>query len=1034
MRKIAAFLFLLVIMVYSDVMRFPTLSPDGNKLAFSYMGDIWVYSLQNKDLRRLTDHEAFEAWPVFSPDGRYIAFSSRRYGNYDVFVVPVEGGIPKRLTYHTSDDIVNSWTPDSKSIIFHSSRKNQVSLYKVSVKGGTPDRIFPGYWAIPNFGKVSPDGSMIIFNNSWESFRFWWRKGYKGSFNADIILYNFKTGKFRQLTRYIGNDLYPSWSPDGKSVYFVSDRDFNTPNIFKLDLKSGAITRLTSYKSGSVRWLTVAGARNVLAFERDHSLWLLDLRKKKANPVKINIASDLKKNMEEWVKLKKVEEFSISPDKKKIALISRGNVFVSDVKGKYLRRITDTLWRESRVIWDKDSRHIFFVSDKRGNNDIYRVDAMQPGDWEAIAISSAEERQPQLSPDGKYLAYIEGKKKLVVYNLKEKKRKTVYTGQLANLWGANFAWSPDSKWLMVGDTFYWEKDMVAVNVESGEKIRLTKNSLDETTYDWSPDGKFIVYAANYTGHSFPDRTGQYDIYMLPLTKMPEKFKEDFYEKLFKKEEKKVKKKEKKIEVRIEAGDMEKRKIRITNTIQDEVSPLFSSDGKKIAFLSSNNRKEEIWLAELNEFNRVKSKRMLFSAPSISNLRWLDKNTLIFISGGRVMKLAISSKSPAPVRFFYKEKINRRGEFLQMFSEIWNTLKNYYYDPKFHGADWMKIKTKYMELVKGCYTNEEFYLLMNEMFGELNSSHVGIYPPPVERNEITAALGAEFEKDNAHKLFRIKRVIKHGPLYKTNRKLEGLYLIAIDGKLLSTADNLYTFLNNKVGKRVELLVNSKPTKVGAEKLYVKPISYSEEKNLLYDEWEELSRERVHRWSKGKIGYVHMKNMGWGELMRFYQNLEKEILNSKALIFDIRFNTGGNVHDQVLNTLIKKIYAKWKIRDFKITYQPSFAVRPRPMVLLTNEFSLSDAEMTANGFKELKLGTIIGNTTYGWIIFTTGKRLINGAYFRIPLWGCYSLAGVDLETSGGVKPDIVVINTFEDRVKGRDPQLRKAVEYLLKKIEK
>lgn len=1033
MKKIIIFLFLFVMMIYSDVMRFPSLSPDGNQLAFSYLGDIWVYSLQNHKLRRLTDHEAFEAWPVFSPDGRYIAFSSKRYGNYDVFVVPVEGGIPKRLTFHTSDDIMNSWTPDGKNVIFHSSRENQVSLYKISVKGGTPDRIFPGFWAIPNFGKVSPDGTRIIFNNSWESFRFWWRKGYKGSFNADIILYNFKTGKFKKLTKYIGNDLYPSWDPHGRSIYFVSDRDYNTPNIFRLDLKTGAITRLTSYKTGFVRWLTVAYSRKVLAFERDYSVWILDLRRKKAKPVRINIASDLKKNMEEWIKLKKVDEFSISPDRKKIALVSRGNIFVSDIKGKYLRRITETLWREKNVIWDKDSRHVFFVSDRRGNSDIYRIDAMKPGEWEEIAVGPAEKRQPKISPDGEYLSYIQGKKKLIVYDLKEKKRKTVYTGQLAGLWGGDYVWSPDSKWIIVGDTFYWEKDIVAINVESGRKLRLTKNSLDETSYNWSPDGKFIVYAANYTGHSFPDRTGQYDIYLLPLTKMPEKFKEDFYEELFREEEKRAKKKKEKVLVKIEPNEMEKRKIRITRTIQDEKSPLFSSDGKKIAYLSLNNEKTEVWLVELNEFNRVKSKRMLFSAPSIHNLRWLDRKTLMFISSGKIMKLSVNNKSVKPVRFFYKEKINRGGEFLQMFGEIWNTMKNYYYDPQFHGADWMRIREKYRKLVKGCYTDEEFYLLMNEMFGELNSSHVGIYPPEEEKNEITAALGAEFEKDKTHKLFRIKRIIKHGPLYKTNKNLEGYYLIAIDGKTVTTDDNIFIFLNNKVGKRVELLVNNEPTKQGAEKIYVKPISYSVEKTLRYDEWEELSRKRVHRWSNGKIGYVHMKNMGWTELIRFYQNLEKEILGRKALIFDVRFNTGGNVHDQVLNTLIKRVYAKWKIRDFRITYQPTFVVRPRPIVLLINEFSLSDAEMTANGFKELKLGTIIGNTTYGWLIFTTGKRLINGAYFRIPMWGCYSLSGADLETSGGVTPDIVVINTFEDRVKGIDPQLRKAVRYLLKKIK-
>ncbi|MCD6454629.1 MAG: PD40 domain-containing protein [Candidatus Aminicenantes bacterium] len=1032
MRKMLFLLALSALMLYSDVLRFPALSPDGRNLAFSYQGDIWVYSLKNKTLKHLTDHEAFEGWPVFSPDGKFIAFSSKRYGNFDVFVIPVEGGIPKRLTFHTSDDIVNSWTPDGKFIVFHSSRENQVSLYKISINGGTPDRIFPGFWAIPNFGKISPDGKRIIFNNSWESFRFWWRKGYKGSFNSDIILYNLETKKFKQLTNYEGNDMYQNWAPDGRSIYFVSDRDFNTQNIFKLDLNSGKTTRLTSFKKGALRWLTSAYSVDVLAFEHAHRLWILDLRENKPKPVRLKIRADLKENLEKWVTLKNVEQFSVSPDRKKLAIVSRGNIFVCDTDGKYLERVTDNPWRESQPVWDKDSKHIFFVSDKMGNSDIFRIDASSPKKWEKIATTPEEERMPAISPDGKYLAYIRGKKDLVVYNIQTGNSKTIYKGQLAGLWGGSFSWSPDSKWIVVGDSFYWEPDIVTVNVETGEKIRLTHNTLAETSYNWAPDGKFIVYTANYTGHSFPDRTGQFDIYLLPLLKGPQKFREDFYEKLFKTEEKKEKKKPK-ITVKIEPEDIEKRKIQLTNTIQNESSPLFSEDGKKIIFLSRNNNKSELWLIELNEFNKVKKRKMLYSSSSMSNLRWLNKSTVAFITSGKIMKLQIGGRSPSPVNFFYKEKINRKAEFQQMFGEIWNTLWNYYYDPNFHGIDWNKVKAKYSRLVKDCYTDDEFYMLMNEMFGELNSSHVGIYPPFTERNETTAALGLELEKEKGSGFFKIKRIIKHGPVYKTGKKVEGYYLIGIDDKRVSVRENLPALLANKAGKRVKLTVNKIPSEKNAETFFVKPIPYSQKLTLRYNEWEEINRERVHRWSNDKIGYVHMKNMGWSELLRFYQELEKETLGRKALIFDIRFNTGGNVHDQVLNTLIKKVYAKWQVRDFKFTYQPSYAVRPKPMVLLINEFSLSDAEMTANGFKELKLGKIIGNTTYGWLIFTTGKSLINGAYFRIPFWGCFTLSGADLEKIGGVKPDIKVINTFEDRVKGRDSQLKKAVEILMKEIK-
>ncbi len=1030
MKKLFSFVILMITLTSADALRFPALSPDGALVAFSYQGDIWIYNLKNGSLRRLTVHKAFEGWPLFSPDGRYIAFSSKRYGNFDVFVVPVKGGVPRRLTYHTADDMVNSWTPDSKYLIFHSSRQNRVSLYKIPVRGGTPVRIFPGFWAIPHFARVSPDGRKIIFNNSYESLRFWWRRGYRGSFNADIILYDFPTRRFTQLTSYTGNDLFPNWSPDGTRVIFVSDRDFQTQNVFELSLKDKSIRRITDFRNGWVRWLNVSFARNLAIFERNYRLWLLDLKTGKTWPLNLKISSDIKENFEKWEELKKVESFAASPDRKKIALIARGEIFVCDMEGKLLRRITESPWRESEVIWDSDSRHIFFVSDKGGNLNIYRVDALQPESWEPVAAGKEEEWQIKLSPDGRYLAYLKGKKELMIYNIEKKKRRLIYRGQLAGLGGADYCWSPDSRWIVIGDTFYWERDPVAINVETGEKIRLFKNTMDESNYSWSPDGRFLLFVANYTGHSFPDRTGQYDVYMLPLQRYPEKFEEDLYEKLFERPKKEEKKE---IRVKIDEKDAEKRKIRITRSLQSEFSPVFSPDSRKIAFLSRNNSRTELWVVELDELDRVKSSRMIYSGSSLSGLRWLNKETLIFLSSGRIMKLKENSKKPVPVKFFYKVKLDRRKEFVQMFNEIWNTLEEFYYDPKFHGANWHRIKQIYLPLVRECYTDEEFYLLMNEMFGELNSSHLGIYPPSARPEEITASIGAELEVDAKTGLFLIKRLIKHGPLYRTGRKLAGFYLLEIDGEPVSSDRNLYKLLNGKVGKRVKLLVNSRPERYGAEKVFIKTISYSEEKELRYNEWEELCRERVHRWSGDRIGYVHMKNMGWSELLRFYRELEKETLHSKALILDIRFNTGGNVHDQVLNTLIKRIYAKWRIRDFRFTYQPSYAVRPKPMVLLINEFSLSDAEMTANGFKELRLGTVIGNTTYGWLIFTTGKRLLNGAFFRIPFWGCYTLSGIDLETSGGVRPHIKVVNTFEDRVKGRDPQLRKAVEYLLEKFK-
>jgi tricorn protease len=1028
--------FSLITQVKADVPRFPTLSPDGNIAAFSFQGDLWLYNFTNKSYSRLTDNEAFEGYAQFSPDGKYISFSSNRYGNYDVFIILVTGGTPTRLTVHTADDIVNGWTPDGQFVLFQSSRENQVSLYKVSIKGGMPDRIFNGLWAIPSNGKYSPKGDKIIFNNSWESSIFWWRKGYKGSFNSDIILYDFNTKKYETLTDYIGNDLFPVWSSDGNKIYFVSDRDFNTQNIFEIDLNNKSTKRLTEFKNGTTRWLNSAFNTDKLIFEHNHQVWILNTKDLKTEMFDLNPYGDFKNNITEWKDINTVSSFTISPDKKKLAIVARGDIYVSDMEGKYITRITETPYRESEVVWDSDSKFLYFVSDKNGNSDIFKVDPLSPKTWIPVVNSDKNEWIIKVSPDGKYLSYLMGKKDVYVLNIKDNKNTKVFSGQIANLGGADYTWSPDSKWLFIESTDYWEGDINAVNIETQKSVKLLENTFDESDYTISPDCKKIAFSANYEGHGFPDRTGQNDIYSLTLKKEKDIFKENLFEKLFDTEpQKDVKDKKEKqkdtAQVTIDTRDMEKRLKRLTTTSNlNESNPKFSLDGKKLAFISEG---KEIFSLELDEYGNVKERTNIYSGTSISQYDWLKESSeIIFLADGKLNKLEISSKKVTAIPFQYKAEIDKKNEYKQMFAEVWNNLNEFYYDEKFHSTNWQEIRNEYKSLIDNCSTDDDFYFTVNEMLGELNSSHLGIYPPSPEKQieNRTASIGAILKKDEKKGLYKIERPVKYGPLYQLNPDLKDRYIVSIDDKKIGINDNIYENFVNKVDKRLNLVLEDEK---GKEEIFsVKPVSYSTERALLYDEWQENNWEIVHKMTNDQIGYLHMKDMGWGELLKFYQNLEKESINRKGIIFDIRFNTGGNVHDQVLNTLAKTIYSKWKIRDFKFTYQPNFAVRPKPMVLLINEFSLSDAEMTANGFKALKLGPVIGNKTYGWLIFTSGKTLLNGAGFRIPFWGCYTLDDIDLENYG-VEPDIKIINTFQDNVEGKDQQLVKAIEVIMEKIK-
>jgi tricorn protease len=1042
MRKIfllIGYLLVTALTLNADVLRFPALSPDGNTAAFTFQGDIWLYNFSSKSYTRLTDNQAFEAYPQFSPDGKYIAFSSDRNGNNDVFVVPVTGGTPTRLTFHSADEIVNGWSPNGQYIIFQAGIENQISLYKVPVTGGPSERLFGGFWAIPNCAKISPKNDKIVFNNSWESYLFWWRKGYKGSFNADVILYDYKTNKFETMTNYEGNDLFPVWSTDGGKIYFVSDRDFNTQNIFEMDIINKSTKRLTEFKNGTVRWLNSALKAEKLIFEHEHKIGLLNLPDLKLETPDISPFADIKNNTTEWKDLTNVSTFAVSPDKKKIAAVSRGDIFVSDIEGKYITRVTETPFRESEVVWDGDSKNIYFVSDKNGSNDIFKVNPLTPKEWTPLITTNNNEWILKISPDGKYLSYVSGKKDLFVFNLKENKATKVFSGQLASLGGADYIWSPDSKWLFAANIDYWEADITAINIENQQSTKLIQNFYDESSYTISPDCKRLAFSANYEGHSFPDRTGQQDIYFLTLKKEKEVFKENLFEKLFEteppkdskdKKDKQEKQKDTAL-ITIDTRDMEKRVKRVTLTGSiSESDPEYSLDGKKLAYVSEG---KEIFVADFDEYGNVKERTSIYSGGYISRYQWLKESSeIMFLADGKINKLDVSSKKVTAIPFQYRVEIDRNKEFKQMFTEVWSNLNEYYYDEKFHNADWKMVKKEFEPLIAACTTDEDFYLTINEMLGELNSSHLGIYPPGPEKkiDNTTASIGAVLEKDEKKGLYKIDRLIKHGPIYQVNPDLKDKYIQSINDKKLGIKDNIYEQLVNKVDKRLDLtLVDDKGKE---EKISIKPVSSGAERSLLYDEWQEKNREYVHKITNDQIGYLHMKDMGWGELLKFYQNLEKESLNRKGVIFDIRFNTGGNVHDQVLNTLAKTVYSKWKIRDYKFTYQPSFGIRPKPIVLLTNEFSLSDAEMTANGFKALNLGPVVGNKTYGWLIFTSGKQLLNGAGFRIPFWGCYTLDNKDLENFG-VEPDVKVINTLEDNVNEKDPQLEKAIEVILGKIK-
>jgi tricorn protease len=1030
--------------------RYPALSPDGRYIAISYLGDIFIIEREGGKTERITDHIAYDRSPIFSPDGKMIAFSSARSGSYDVFIINRDGGVPRQLTFHTAYDIASSFTPDGRYVLFQSERENENSLYIVPVTGGTPKRVLPGFFTCLANGKVSPDGGKIIFTEGYQAAYRWWRKGYRGSFSADIWLYDLETKKLNKLTDYEGNDSYPLFAPDGKSFYFTSDRTKRgVYNIWQQDIESGTAREVTKFEDDGVLNPSISADGRYLAYEHNFAIYTTDIKTGKTSELPIHLTSDLKENPIVKKKLgKDVSEFALSPDGKKIAFIIRGEVFVMASEGKYQRRITRTAAREKEVSFAPDSRTILYTSARNGNDDIFTADALT-GEEKQITKSPEEEFNPRFSPDGKKIAYYIGKRKIALSGKEGGKPEVVVEDDIGGMFGGEFNFSPDSRFLAYTLQQNISGEIYILDFETKKSVNITKTGYDEDEVKWTPDGKYIYLTANHYGHPFPDFTGKYDIYLIDLKKPPVEFAEDKYDKLFEEEEKdkkeekgkdedkdKKEKKEKKVE--IDFGDIEKRLRQLTDTNGDDAAAVISpKDNETIVFCSDVLGSRELFTVKIKKEGTATPTQLTTNEKLDYpvNLAFApDGSAVYFLNKGMIKKLDLKAKRATPIPVPVELTLDKKAEFRDMFNEVWVRLRDYYYDENFHGVNWVKMKKKYSPLIEASGTDEDFYDAVRMMLGELNSSHMGIYPPYSPPKVVTGELGLEFEQKEGNDFFKIKDVIKDSPVAKADASIKaGDYLIAIDDITLSPKVNIAKLLNDKVGKKIKLSINSKKTLENARTVYVKPISSREMYSLRYQEWEDERKRIVEEKTKGKVAYIHMRAMGRRNLARFLKKLESEAMGKEALILDIRFNTGGNVHDQVLAALSKRAYSKWQMRGLSFTTQPTFNIGDMPIILLINEYSLSDAEMTANGFKALRLGTIVGTRTYGWLIFMTSRRLINGARFSIPFWGCYTLEGEDLETIGGVVPDVTVVNTVADRVEGRDPQLNKAIKILLEKLK-
>jgi tricorn protease len=1099
------------------------------KIAFSYLGDIWVVREDGSAPQRLTVHSARDIHPRFSPDGKCIAFSSARHGNYDVFVMPAGGGEARRLSYHSANDYVVGWSRDSRRVIFSSARGRPYpgipALYEVGVDGG-PETSLPTDWG--SYGSYSPDGKKLAFNRHP---MVWSRKHYRGSYAADLWVADLEHLSFRKiLDQDTPDEKKPNnfWPMYGNGeIYFVSDRETvakagtgqvmtSVNNIWKVREDGSEPQQLTHHTSGSLFYPSLSSDGQAIVYEEGFGLWKLDLASGQTHEVKIDIACDEKENLHETLTVNdEADSFHLSPSAKRAVATVHGELFSIPTDKGEVRRITETPGaRETDPRWSPDGKWIAFVSDRSGRDEVWLCDE-RGGGLKKVSDGESQKGQIAWAPDSKALAYVASDRKLYKYGLEDGKTMVLASGEVVGFGGGAVnqpQFAPDGKWIAyIKARENLLPHVYIVPATGGPERRLTdEDSFSETAALWTPDGKGIVYLSGAdVSNISPQGPSSAQIYVIALAPRDK----DPFDKGIDSEEQAVAAdrdergrrpaggraegreedgeaprggpaaRERKVEVKIDWQGLGRRGRQLTRTADSVTGLAVSLDSKTVTFSTTGTEGgrpvQSLWsmgidgerLTRLAQAGRPTEE----DGPPRGGFRGFggftslqfakDGRSLYYRQGNNIYAVAVPSaprggeggesaaaggspsgspatggassfgrggagggSTPRRLSFTARVQVDHRAEHRQVFEESWRVMKHRFYDPRMHGVNWDQMKQQYEPLLAHVADQEELHNVVSMMIGELNASHTGISGGGREGREAgeqTRFPGLELEPD-ASGFYKVAHVYKRGPADKDYVKIKaGDFILAVDGHDLTTRDNYWKNFNEAPSAKMEFTVNSKPAKEGAWKVGVRPVSSFQLGTLQYDKWVDERREMVRKLAGDEIGYLHIRQMSEPALRKFERDLA-ELYDKKALVIDQRFNPGGNIDQELLAILQQKQYQYTRVRD-SIQIRRPFRAFFGPMVVLANERSTSDAEVFPDGFRTLKLGKIVGVTTYGAVIGTGAYSLMDGSVIRTPGSGLWNVSGTNLENYG-VPPDIYVDNTPEDYLKGRDAQLEKAVEVL------
>jgi tricorn protease len=1062
-KNVIVFLTVLILLAVTSIMhgqinarilRYPHVS--ATHICFVYAGDIWLVRKEGGTAFRLSSPRGEEMFPRFSPDGKTIAFSANYDGNTDIYLIPSMGGDPQRLTHHGMTDLVIDWYPDGGAILFASSmesgRQRYNQFYRIDVKGGMPEQLPVPYG---EFGSLSPDGKILAYMPISRDFRTW--KRYRGGMAPDIWIFDLNEIKAENVTDDPANDSQPMWHDN--TLYFLSDRGPNLrQNIWAMDLESKESRQITHFEDFDIHFPAIGPSE--IVFEAGGKLYLLNLATENQTQVDINLVTDqitLKPHKANVSRL--VQNAEVSPSGKRALFEARGEIFSVPAEHGIIRNLTTSPGVAERYpAWSPDGKHIAYWSDRSGEYELTICSAHDGSEQQKLTSYGPGYRYRIFwSPDSQKIAFIDKTMSIHIYDRKTQKTIRVdqglwmYEGGLRNF---KPGWSPDSRWLAYSrGEANRNSNIYLFDTQTNERHQVTSNFYSDVQPVFDPESKYLYFLSNRTFSPIYSDTDNSFIYAnttnivavslrpeIPSPLAPRNDEEEL-----KKEEPEEKKEEKPEKedvktVNITIQDFEKRLVVLppkpgnyTNIHAAEGKILYQrfprtgsgDEAIPLIYYDLKEREEKTILGDVDGYR--------LSADGKKALVWKRQSAAI-------VDVKPNQKMDKPLRISELEmEVVPRAEWRQIFTDAWRLCRDFFYDPGMHGVDWDAMKKQYGKLLEDAVTRWDVNFVIGELIAELNASHTyrGGGDTESETRVGVGYLGVDWEIENG--AYRIDKIIDgapwdsevRSPLNMTGIDIkEGDYILAVNGVPLDLSKSPWAAFQGLAGKTVELSVNNKPTPEGTRKVIVKTLE--SETRLRNLSWIEKNRKYVEEHSNGRIGYIYVPDTsigGQNELVRqFVAQFHKD-----GLIVDERFNSGGQIPDRFIELLNRPALALWAVRDGQDWQWPPVA-HFGPKAMLINGWSGSGGDAFPDYFRKAGLGPLIGTRTWGGLIGMSGApQLIDGGVVTVPTFRMYDPDGKWFKEGHGVDPDIEVKEDPALLAKGTDPQLKRAVDEVLRMLE-